>query len=131
MIIDTSAVIAILFKEPGHETFLEELLGAARPRMSVADWLEAALVIDGTKRIDLAYRFDQFSETFGVELVAVDQDQIAWARIAGANFGRGHHPARLNYGDCFACALSKATGEALLFKGDDFPRTDIVSALPR
>ena len=131
MIVGTSVVIAILFAEPDHEVYLDALLGAVRPRMSVANWLEAALVVDVTRRIDLAYRFDEFAGQFGLELVSVDRDQIEWARIAGSTFGRGHHPARLNYGDCFAYALSKSTGEPLLFKGGDFARTDVEPALPR
>ena len=129
MIVDTSAVIAILLNEQGHEIYVDELLGAAHTRMSVANWLEAALVIEGMNRIDLIYRFDQFAEKFGLELVSVDRDQIEWARIAGSRFGKGRHPAKLIYGDCFAYALSKATGEPLLLEGNDFAQTDIEPAL--
>ena len=129
MIIDTSAIIAILRNEPGAKDCALAIEKSSVRRMSAANFVEAALVIDGSRDPIASRRFDElFKEaSIGVEPVTLDQAHIA--RAAYRDFGKGSgHPARLNFGDCFAYALAKATDEPLLFKGDDFIHTDVEPA---
>ncbi len=131
MIIDTSAVLAILLGEADADRY-EEAIAAAWPRrMSVVALLEAAMVIESRGGVTAGHELDVLLEKASVELVPVTPEQAAAARHAWRRFGKGNHPARLNFGDCFAYALANVTGEPLLFKGDDFARTDIEAALPR
>lgn len=129
MIVDTSAVIAILRREPEAVAFAQTLEAADSRRISAVNFVEAAVVVDA-RRDPLDSRwFDTFLREgqFIVEPVTAEQARIA--REAYRDFGKGSgHPAQLNFGDCFAYALAKETGEALLFKGKDFARTDIHSA---
>ena len=130
MIIDTSAVLAILLGEADADRY-EEAIAAAWPRrMSVVALLEAAMVIESRGGVTAGHELDVLLEKASVELVPVTPEQAAAARHAWRRFGKGNHPARLNFGDCFAYALANVTGEPLLFKGDDFARTDIEAALP-
>ena len=128
MIIDTSAVVAIAFNEPEAEAFEAKIVDAPRRYMSAASVLELAMVIEARLGEAGAAELDLWLHKAGVEIVSVDIDQIAIARRAWRNYGKGRHPAGLNYGDCFSYALAKTREEPLLFKGDDFSRTDIEAA---
>lgn len=130
MIIDTSALIAILRAEPEAAACAHAIEHARRRRLSAANWLEAAVVIDGSHDPVASRRFDDLVREAECVIEPVTEDQARIAREAYRDFGRGSgHPAKLNFGDCFAYALAKSTGEPLLFKGDDFTHTDIASAL--
>lgn len=127
---DSSALISIILDEPDGETMLYALGEAASLKISAATWFETHLVVDNL-RLGKASQ-DRLTELLAIldmQIVAVDQDLARDARDAHLTYGRGHHPARLNFGDCFSYALAKQTGEPLLFKGNDFSQTDIVSAL--
>lgn len=128
MVIDTSALIAILLDEPERRAFNEKIEADPRRLISAVSFVEASLVIETRVGEAGGRELDLFLHRAGVETVAVDGDQAEIARRAFRRYGRGRHPAGLNFGDCFAYALMKATGEPLLFKGDDFGRTDIVAA---
>ena len=127
MIVDTSAVLAVLFREPDAERYARAILTASPCRMSVASLLEASLVIGGRGHATDA-ELDAFVEEAEVELMPVTREQVESARLAWRRFGKGNHEAALNFGDCFAYALARTTGEPLLFKGDDFKRTDVEAA---
>lgn len=129
MIVDSSAVLAILLGTPEAPALLDALVAAEHPRMSVANWLEVAMLIEERGGRLASLRFDEFFRAAGIELAPVDAAQAEAARTAWRHFGRHKHSARLNFGDCFAYALAKQAGDELLYQGDDFSRTDIVSAL--
>ncbi|APG92986.1 type II toxin-antitoxin system VapC family toxin [Sinorhizobium americanum] len=128
MVIDTSAIVAIAFNEPEAETYEQKVVDAPQRFLSAATLLELTIVIEarlgeaGTAELDL------WLHKAGVEIVAVDAEQIAVARRAWRSYGKGRHPAGLNYGDCFSYALAKTRSEPLLYKGDDFSLTDIEGA---
>ena len=128
MIVDTSAVLAVLFDEPDAERYVTTLASAARNRMSVANFLEAAIVIEGRAGEEGGRHLDALVERAPIELVEVTVDHARAARSAWRRFGRGNHPAGLNFGDCFAYALADTSGEPLLFKGSDFALTGIQTA---
>jgi ribonuclease VapC len=128
MVIDTSAVLAILQDEPERRAFNERIEAAPVRAMSVANWLEAAIIVDDRLGFEGRRDLQFLIQEAEVQLMPVDLDQATVAREAYRRFGRGNHPAALNYGDCFAYALAKLRGEPLLFKGRDFARTDIVAA---
>lgn len=130
MIIDSSALLAILFNEPDKESFLAAIQKDPYVKMSVANYLESAIRIDSFRDPILSRLFDELIEEMGIELKEVTPDQAQIARQAFKDFGKGSgHSASLNFGDCFAYALTKATKEKLLFKGNDFPETDIHSVI--
>lgn len=129
MVIDTSAIIAILFNEPERKQFTELLESAAVRLVSAVTRVEAAFVVEGRKREAGRERLDRFFQMTEPEIASVTPEQAEIAVGAFRRFGRGRHPAALNIGDCFAYALAKATGERLLFKGSDFARTDIAPAV--
>ncbi len=133
MIIDSSALVAIIKQEIDAPIFVKRLAQAIgdgeRAAISAANLFELSLVVDRLKDDDLSRRVDELLEAFHVVVVDVTQRDAGLARIANRRFGKGSHLARLNFGDCFAYALAKQTGEPLLFKGDDFAQTDIVSAI--
>lgn len=130
MIVDTSAVIAILNGEPERETFVRAIVESSTARMSAANFLETAIVVDGLGDPVKSRRFNELVDALGIEVVDATAEQAHIARAAYRDFGKGSgHPARLNFGDCFSYALAVATGESLLFKGDDFVHTDIRPAL--
>ena len=128
MIVDTSAVLAVLFDEPDAERYATALASLARNRMSVANYLEAAIVIEGRAGEEGGHHLDALVERAPIELIEVTVDHIRAARSAWRRFGRGNHPAGLNFGDCFAYALADTSGEPLLFKGSDFALTGIRAA---
>ncbi|CAN7698923.1 MULTISPECIES: type II toxin-antitoxin system VapC family toxin [unclassified Ensifer] len=128
MVIDTSAIVAIAFNEPDAETYEQKVVDAPRRFISAATILELSIVIEARLGEAGAAELDLWLYKAGVEVVAVDAEQIAIARRAWRSFGKGRHPASLNFGDCFSYALAKSRNEPLLFKGDDFSRTDIEAA---
>jgi len=130
MIIDTSAVIAILNGEPERDAFARAVLESSRSRMSAASFFEVAVVVDSLRDPVKSRRFDELVAALGVEIVDVTVEHARIARAAYRDFGKGSgHAAGLNFGDCFSYALASATGEALLFKGDDFSQTDVRPAV--
>ena len=129
MIVDSSALLAVLYRESDADQF-ERLIATSECRMSVANALEVAIVLEGRGGVEAGQELDAFIESTGIELAPVTAQHFAAARRAWRRFGKGRHPAALNFGDCFAYALSDATGEPLLFKGGDFSQTDVRAALP-
>ncbi|MPV37158.1 type II toxin-antitoxin system VapC family toxin [Georgenia subflava] len=126
MIVETSALVAILLDEPEAEGIVELILGAEQPRLSAASYVETGIVVDRVGDPVLSRRLDELLEHLGIDIVEVTPEHAREARAAYRDFGRGTgHPAGLNYGDCFGYALAKLSGEALLFKGDDFGHTDV------
>ena len=125
---DTSAVLAILFGEPGGEAYESALAEAPRCRMSVATLLETTMVLESRSGPAAGHELDALIQDAGIELEPVPVEQAQAARRAWRRFGKGNHPAGLNFGDCFAYALAEATREPLLFKGVDFRLTDIEPA---
>lgn len=128
MIIDTSALLAILFAEDDAAHFATAVARADIRLMSAANYLEAGIVVDNQIGAAAGRQLDALVSRAGIRVEAVTREQADMARQAYLDFGRGNHPAGLNFGDCFAYALSKATGLPLLFKGDDFGRTDVAIA---
>lgn len=130
MIVDSSALIAILAGEPDAEELNDVLSGAVRPALSVANYLEAAIVLDRHPARRAGEKLDRYLVTGQVELADVTESQARIARSAYRNFGWGTgHPAGLNFGDCFAYALAIDRDESLLYKDNDFKHTDVRSAL--
>ena len=128
MILDTSALLAVLLDEPDADHF-ERTIGVAPVcRMSVANYLEAIMVIEGRLGDAGGREIDNYLEEAGVDLVSVTPEQAQAARMAWRRYGKGNHPAGLNFGDCFAYALAEVSGEPLLFKGEDFALTDVEQA---
>lgn len=129
MIVDTSAIVAILRKEAEGRRCTDLLTHAEHPRLSAASYLEAAIVIDGSRNQLTSQQLDALVEETELTIEPVTANQARIARMAYREFGRGSgHPARLNFGDCFAYALAKEIGEPLLFVGNDFPQTDVRAA---
>ncbi len=126
MIIDASALIAILRAEPEAPFCAQAIENAAQRRLSAANFLETAVVIDGGRDPVASRRFDELIAEACIVIEPVTETQAKIAREAYRDFGKGSgHPAQLNFGDCFAYALAKDKGEPLLFKGNDFVHTDI------
>jgi ribonuclease VapC len=126
LILDSSAVLAILRDEPEAERFARAIEEARSVRMSTATYVELGAVVDGGDDPIVSRRLDQLLDVAGTIFEPVTIEQMRIARAAYRDFGRGSgHSARLNYGDCFAYALAKALREPLLFKGDDFGSTDV------
>jgi ribonuclease VapC len=128
MILDSSAVVAILRDEPEAVEMAEAMDRARNYRISAVSYVEAAIVIDSSRDPVSSRRFDDFFREAQVGIESVTPQQARIAREAFRDFGKGRHRAGLNFGDCFAYALAKVTGEPLLFKGDDFCHTDIEPA---
>lgn len=130
MIVDASVVLAILLEEPDGDGLEDKLLLAKNDlSMSPVNYLEVAVRLDNLHNPRKGDQLDPLLESFGIEIADIDAQQALLAREAYQKFGKGNHPAKLNLGDCFAYALSKARSEPLLFKGDDFRRTDVKAAL--
>jgi ribonuclease VapC len=125
MVIDSSAIVAVLLNEKNAAQIAQAIEAASHRLLSAANLLEASIVIESRKGEAGGRELDLLLYRAAIEIVAVDQDQVETARIAWRRFGRGRHPAGLNYGDCFAYALAKSRGLPLLFQGDDFSQTDI------
>ena len=128
MIVDSSALIAIIEDEPDAGRYAAALARAGAPRISAANWFETAMAAEARAGARGSDRFDEVVASANLELVAVTSDLARRARVAWRAYGKGNHPAALNFGDCFAYALAKERGEPLLFKGDDFARTDVAAA---
>ena len=127
MVIDTSAIIAVLLNE-STAMRIAQAIEAGSPRLlSVANLLETSIVIESRKGEAGSRELDLFVYRASIEPIAVDPDQMEIARLAWRRFGKGRHPAGLNYGDCFAYALAKSRDLPLLFQGDDFSQTDIAA----
>jgi ribonuclease VapC len=129
VIVDTSALIVILRDEAESKAFATAIAAADHRRISAANYLEAAIVIDGSRSPVASRRFDDLLREAAITVEPITEEQAKVAREAYRDFGRGSgHPAKLNFGDCFAYALAKTSGEPLLFKGDDFVHTGIATA---
>ena len=128
MIIDTSAVVAILLAESDAARYERAISTAWPRRMSAVALLETTMVIEGRSGPEAGNDLDLLLQEADIELTPVTREQVEAARRAWRRFGKGNHPAALNFGDCFAYALASTTGEPLLFKGDDFARTDVEAA---
>ena len=130
MIIDASAVLAVLLGEPEGPQ-MEDVIATAKDEllMSPMNYLEAAVRVDRLNSEHQSRTFDRFMEASRITIASVSAEQTMLARQAYRTFGKGNHAASLNLGDCFAYALSKARGEPLLFKGDDFRLTDVEAVL--
>ena len=125
MVVDTSVLVAILKKEHGYEDFAVALARSGQPMLSSASYLEAIMVLAGRQPEPNLEGFDQFLSDAGIEIAPVTMAIAQEARVAFLRYGKGRHPARLNFGDCFSYALAKNRDEPLLFKGNDFTHTDV------
>jgi ribonuclease VapC len=125
MVLDTSAVLAILQNEPERREFNEAIEAADTRSLSTASFVECSMILESRYGADGVRDLDLFIAKAQISLVPVDEEQADLARRAFRKYGKGRHPAGLNFGDCFSYALSKATEGPLLFKGNDFLQTDI------
>ncbi len=125
MVIDTSALVAILTNEEEAAELEQAIDQDATRLMSAASVLETAIVLEGRFGEAATHELDLMIQRLPIEIRPVDRDQLEWARFAFHTYGRGRHAAKLNFGDCFSYALAKSTGEPLLYKGTDFSHTDI------
>jgi ribonuclease VapC len=126
VIVDTSALVAVLRGETEAAGFVDALAGSTNTLMSAGTYLEASIVVDANRDPVLSARFDELIDVAGIEIAPVDALLARIARQAYRDYGKGSgHPAALNFGDCFSYALARSTGDALLCKGDDFVHTDI------
>ena len=125
MILDTSAIVAILYREPEAEAYVQLIHDADTCRISVASYVELSMVIESQLGSEAMRQAEAFFRRAGIIIEPVTIDQGELARQAFLDFGKGRHKAGLNFGDCFSYALAKAKGEPLLFKGNDFSQTDI------
>jgi ribonuclease VapC len=130
VIIDSSALVAILTKEPSFEVLIDAIENAPALRISAGTLLEAAIVVAARADVIGERKLDDLMEAAGIVIEPVTEEHIRIGRAAYRDFGRGsQHPAQLNFGDCFAYALAKTSGEPLLFKGEDFSHTDVRPAV--
>jgi ribonuclease VapC len=129
VIVDSSAILAIMFAESDAALFAKAISEADSCRISAATFVEVAAVVEAQAKDRGSRQLDAFLRRANFVIEPVTEEQAHLARQAYSDFGKGRHPAGLNFGDCFSYALAKASGEALLFKGGDFSKTDIVSAL--
>jgi ribonuclease VapC len=125
MVMDTSALLAIFLAEPERQQFLEAITQAGARYVSAANVLETGIVLEARRGEAAGREFDLFLHQAKLDVVPVDSDQIEIARVAWRKYGKGRHPAGLNFGDCFAYALAKVLDLPILFKGDDFTHTDL------
>lgn len=125
LIVDSSALLAIILEEPEGDGFATEILMDDTPAMSAASYLECAMVLDGQRAAGFDPRLDAAVTYFGLSIVAVTEQQARLARRAFELFGKGRHSAALNFGDCLTYALAKERNERLLYKGNDFLKTDL------
>lgn len=126
MIVDTSVLVAILRQEPEADAFSQALEISETLSLSVANYVEAGAVVDAARNPIISRELDDLIRIAGIEIIPVTVEQGRLARDAYRDFGRGSgHPAKLNFGDCFAYALAKSSAEELLFKGKDFSATDV------
>lgn len=125
MVIDTSALLAIFLAEPERKRFLDLIIEAPVRLISAANVLETGIVLEAKRGEAAGREFDLFVIRTNLEVAPVDGEQVEIARSAWRKYGKGRHPAALNFGDCFAYALAKSSGEPLLAKGADFAQTDV------
>ncbi len=125
MVLDTSAVIAVLFDEPERDEFVRRIATASRRLISAGTLIESSIIVEARRGEVAGRELDLLLHRADVRTVAVDEEQALLARAAWRRYGKGRHPAGLNFGDLFAYALARASGEELLFKGDDFTKTDL------
>lgn len=125
MVVDSSALLSILFDEDDRELYLRALDSDDKKFMSTVSFVEASMVVERRRGTDGLLVLDQLIAATSIELVSVNVHQAHEARTAYRVFGKGRHPATLNFGDCFAYALAITSMEPLLFKGDDFSKTDV------
>jgi ribonuclease VapC len=125
MVINTSALVAIFLAEPERKRFLELIVDAGTRLISAANALETGIVLEARRGEAAGREFDLFVVRANLQVVPVDGEQVEIARAAWRKYGKGRHPAALNFGDCFAYALAKSSGEPLLAKGTDFALTDV------
>lgn len=128
MVVDSSALLAMLLKEPEREHFVSTIARAEDPLVSAASLLEASMVAETRGGTDLVQRLDALIERFGIRIVAVDDMQAYIALEGFHKYGKGRAPAGLNFGDCFSYALAIYKGRPLLFKGEDFAQTNVTAA---
>jgi ribonuclease VapC len=129
MILDTSALVAVLYREADADFYIRIIHDADHCVISAGSFLELSIVIEGQIGAEALRQCDMFLRRAGIVIEPFTVEQAHIARQAFHDFGKGRHPAGLNFGDCFAYALAKFTGEPLLFKGEDFKKTDITAAL--
>ena len=125
MVVDTSALLAVLQDEPERRSFNEAIEAADSAALSVASFVETSIVIEARHGAEGLRALDRFIERAGIVVAAVDLEQGKVARDAFSRFGKGRHAAAINFGDSFSYALARVLGEPLLFKGEDFARTDV------
>jgi ribonuclease VapC len=125
MVIDASVLVAIFLSEPERQSFLDDIIAAETRLVSAATLLEAGIVLEARRGESAGREFDLFVVRANLQIVPVDAEQADLARAAWRKYGKGRHPAALNFGDCFSYALAKSTGEPLLAKGTNFGLTDI------
>jgi ribonuclease VapC len=125
VVIDSSVLIAILLAEPDAEYYANLLSEASDIYISAVSVFESSMVIESKKGEEGAKEYDLLLEIISPTIVAFDSQQANLARIAWQNYGKGRHPAKLNFGDCCSYAIAKYLNQSLLFKGDDFSKTDI------
>lgn len=129
MILDTSTLVAILANEPDSEPYIQAISRAPHCRISAGNFIEFSIVIQSQFGAEVLQQCDALFRRIGIVIEPVTVDQAHLARQAFQDFGKGRHAAGLNFGDCFAYALAKVTGEPLLFKGQDFSKTDVKAAV--
>jgi ribonuclease VapC len=129
IVIDTSAIVAILRKEAEATSFVEKIVDAERCFLSAVSFFEASIVLIGRGAPDLAGELDALVERAVIEIVPFDEGLARDSRAAFTRFGKGRHPAGLDFGDCASYALAQARGLPLLYKGDDFAKKDVINAL--
>lgn len=129
MIVDTSAIVSIAKAEPSAPAVLAALTTADSLAMSAGTWMELFIVLDRNLDPATVGRIEQLMQMLDIQIVDVTAEQAALSRTAYRRFGKGNHPAGLNFGDCFAYALARDTAQALLFVGEDFAQTDIAAAV--
>ncbi|HVA62471.1 MAG TPA: type II toxin-antitoxin system VapC family toxin [Terriglobales bacterium] len=130
MVLDTSALLAILLREPEAELFARLIEEDPTRLLSAANYLETAMVIETRRGPEGGRDLDLLLHRTRAEVVALTLEQAELARAAWRRYGKGRHPAGLNFGDCMAYALAQHSGERLLAKGADFARTDVARAWP-
>lgn len=129
IVVDTSAIIAVLYREPEFNEFVRLISDAESCFVSAVTYFEASMVLIGRGTAEATKELDAFLGRVAVEFVPFDHELAKRARDAFIRFGRGRHPARLNFGDCVSYALARTRGLPLLYKGEDFAQTDVISAM--
>jgi len=130
VIVDSSALLAILLCEPGSEVFDQAIVAATAARISAPTYVEVSIVLESRTGAQGVLLWESMMRESNISIEAFTEEHAFLARQAFSDYGKGRHPAGLNFGDCFSYALARATGEPLLFKGDDFRKTDVTPALP-